>query len=114
MIANSSKDLSDLVRNKLNSLPEKDQQGNQYRLFWQFITYLIGNEAESSNDTSLKVVGKKIKLGAKKSFLDYTTTKIENWIDRFFDNMGSKTCIYCGHTSQYNAKICFNCRNYFY
>jgi len=52
------KDLSEWIRDKLNSLPEKDNQGNHYRVGWQLITYLAATAAEGSTNPKLRLLGK--------------------------------------------------------
>jgi len=53
-------------RNKLNSLPEKDNQGNNYRAGWQLLTYLVASAAEESTNPKIRILGKLAKKGCKK------------------------------------------------
>src|SRR5438445_3276671 len=104
-------DPSEQIRNKLNSLPEKDNRGNYNRLRWQTFTYFIGSALEESTNPKLKNLGKSMRIGAKKSFVDYLTQKIVGWLDKLLDK---KVCSYCGYANNSNAIFCNQCRNYFY
>lgn len=110
-----TKDPSEMLRNKLNSLPEKDQQGNYYRFFWQLVSYSIGSVAANSNNSNFKKLGENMKKGAKKSFVDYALNKIESYIDRFLDGniTLNKICMYCGFQVDSQSSFCPNCRNFF-
>jgi len=79
-------DIGDLVRYKLNSLPEKDQQGNYYRLGWQIISLITANAAENSTNSQLQILGKFVKIGTKNSISDYVAEKINNWLDQFLED----------------------------
>jgi len=74
-------DLTEWIRRKLNSLPEKDNQGNNYRVGWQILTYIVANAAEELTDPKIRLLGKSVKKGAKLSFIDFAVNKLNNWID---------------------------------
>ena len=94
------KDFSEWIRNKLNSLPEKDSQGNNTRVGWQLLTYLVASVAEESTDPKIKMLGRLAKKGAKKSFIDLAVKKIFDWLDNPNNNNPyqlTKSCIHCSH-----------------
>ncbi len=103
-------DISENIRNKLNSLSEKDNQGNYNRLGWQILTYIAGSAAEESTNPKLRNLGRVLKRGAKKSFADYLAQKIVGWLNKFSI---SKTCPFCGYSNNSTAIFCNQCRNYF-
>lgn len=106
------KDLSEWIRDKLNSLPEKDNQGNHYRVGWQLITYLAATAAEGSTNPKLRLLGKLAKKGTKKSFIDLASKKLEEWLDRNLDNpYFTKSCNYCGMTINNWSNYCPYCYN---
>ena len=70
MVKDSTKGMAKWIRNKLNSLPEKDNQGNNYRVGWQILTYVVANVIEESSDPKIRLLGKSVKKGAKLSFID--------------------------------------------
>ncbi len=92
------KDLSEWIRNKLNSLPENDNQGNNYRVGWQLLTYLVGSAAEESTNPKLRLLGRSAKSGAKQSFIDYAVKKIGDWLDNSSNNpyQITRSCKNCG------------------
>jgi len=106
------KDLSEWIRNKLNSLPENDNQGNNYRVGWQILTYLVASAAEESTNPKLRLLGKSAKRGAKQSFIDYAVKKIGDWLDNSNNPYQlTKSCIYCGrliNSLSNNCPYCFN------
>jgi len=75
------KDLTEWIRRKLNSLPEKDNQGNNYRVGWQILTYIVANAAEGSTDPNIRLLGNSAKKGAKLSFIDFAVNKLNNWLN---------------------------------
>ena len=77
---------SDVIRNKLNELSEKDTSGNYNRFGGQFFTWLIGGIAESSNDQGIKKLGSILRIGAEKSFADYIGQKFSDEIAKLFRN----------------------------
>jgi len=86
------KNLSDIIRDKLNSLPEKDQQGNYNRAGWQFISLIVAEAAKNSINPQLQMLGQCVKLGAKRSIVDYASKKIEDWLDSILeDNNGFRS-----------------------
>lgn len=104
------KDLSEWIRDKLNSLPEKDNKGNHYRLGLQLITYLAATAAEESTNPKLRLLGKLAKKGTKKSFIDLASKKLEEWLDRNLDNpYFTKPCNYCGNWVSTNSSFCPYC-----
>ena len=80
------KNLSDIIRDKLNSLPEKDLQGNYNRAGWQFISLIAAEAAENSTNPQLQILGQYVKLGTKKSIVDYASKKIEDWLDSILED----------------------------
>jgi len=108
------KDLIEWIRNKLNSLPEKDTQGNNYRVGWQVLTYLAGAVAEESTDPKIRMLGRSAKKGAKKSFIDLAINKISDWLENPVNNNPyqlSKSCIYCGRIVYSQTNYCPYCFN---
>ena len=112
MAINPKKDLSEWIRNKLNSLPEKDNQENNYRVGWQLLTYLVASAAEESINPKIRILGKLAKKGAKKSFLDLAVPKIFGWLENPSNNNPYKltrSCIYCGLNVNYWDRFCPYC-----
>lgn len=104
------KDLIEWTRNKLNSLPEKDNQGNHYRVGWQFLTYLAGSVAEESSDPKIRMLGKVAKKGAVKSFFDLLTEKALDWFSKQNNPYQlTKSCIHCGHLVNSWDNYCSYC-----
>ena len=92
------KDLSEWIRNKLNSLPENDNQGNNYQVGWQLLTYIVASAAEESTNPKLRLLGRSAKRGAKQSFIDYAVKKIEDWLDNSNNPYQlTNSCNYCGN-----------------
>jgi len=79
-------DPSEIIRARLNELPEKDPYGNYDRFGNQFITWLFGGIIETSNDNSVQKLGKNLRRGAEKSFGDYIGQKIADEISKNFKN----------------------------
>ena len=108
------KDLTEWIRAKLNSLPEKDNQGNNHRVGWQVLTYLVASAAEESTDPKIRMLGKAAKKGAGKSFLDLALKKISDWLENPANNNPyqlTKSCNYCSRVvdSWYDScPYCFN------
>ena len=75
-------DPSEVIRAKLNELPEKDPFGNYNRFGNQFITWLFGGVVESANDPDVQRLGKNLRRGAEKSFGDYIGQKIADEISK--------------------------------
>jgi len=110
------KELIEWIRNKLNSLPEKDNQGNNYRVGWQFLTYLAGATAEESSNPEIRKLGSAAKKGAKKSFLDFVAIKFFDWLENPSTNnpyLQTKTCSYCGNWVSLSSNYCPYCFNRF-
>lgn len=108
------KDLTEWIRNKLNSLPEKDNQGNNYRVGWQLLTYLVASAAEESTNPKIRVLGKSAKKGVKKSFLDLSLKKFSEWLENPTNNNPyqlSKSCNYCGKVVNNWSNYCPYCFN---
>ncbi|MGI0008156.1 MAG: hypothetical protein ACRD92_00880 [Nitrosopumilaceae archaeon] len=74
----------EVIRNKLNQLPEKDANGNYNRFSGQFLTWLVGGIAGSSNDQDIRKLGDVLRIGAEKSFADYIGQKILEEIAKLF------------------------------
>jgi len=113
MNKNPINDIIEWIRNKLNSLPEKDNQGNNYRVGWQFLTYLAGATAEESTNPTVRKLGKAAKKGAKKSFVDLVIPKIFNKLNNFSNNPYklTKSCTYCGSVVNSWTNNCPYCNN---
>jgi len=79
-------DSSEIIRRKLNQLPGKDAYGNNNRFGGQFLTWLVGGIAESSNDQSIRKTGSILREGAENSFADYVGQKVSEEVTRFFRN----------------------------
>lgn len=77
-------DPSEIIRIKLNELPEKDSYGNYNRFGNQFITWLFGGVVETANDHNIQRLGKNLRRGAEKSFGDYIGQKIADEISKIF------------------------------
>lgn len=107
------KDLTEWIRNKLNSLPEKDTQGNNYRVGWQLLTYLVASAAEESTDPKIRKLGKAAKKGAKKSFIELAVPKIFNMLNIFSNNpyQLTKSCNSCGSIIDSWTNSCPYCNN---
>ena len=104
------KNLIEWIRNKLNSLPEKDNQENNYRVGWQFLTYLAGSAAEESSDPQIRMLGKAAKKGAKKSFIDLVAVKITDLLFNPSNNPYlTKQCSYCGNWVSTSSNFCPYC-----
>lgn len=76
------KDLGELIRTKLNTLPEIDNQGNNKRVKWQVFTYLVGAVVKNSKNPNMQLLGLLAQSGAKKSFKDFATRKFQDWLDQ--------------------------------
>lgn len=107
------KEFTEWIRRKLNSLPEKDNQGNNYRVGWQVLTYLVGSAAEESSDLKIRRLGKSAKKGAIKSFFDFAIPKLFNALSNFSNNpyQLTKSCNYCGNVVNSWTNICPYCNN---
>jgi len=79
-------DPSEIIRTKLNELPEKDPYGNYDKFGNQFITWLFGGIVETANDPNVQKLGKNLRRGAEKSFGDYIGQKIADEISKSFKN----------------------------
>jgi len=106
------RDLTEWIRTKLNSLPEKDNQGNNYRVGWQVLTYLVASAAEESTDPKIRILGKAAKKGAKKSFIDFALNKLSDWLDGN-NNLYqlTKSCSCCGCVVNSWSGYCPYCFN---
>lgn len=107
------RDLTEWIRTKLNSLPEKDNQGNNYRVGWQVLTYLVASAAEESTDPKIRKLGKAAKKGAIQSFIDLLANKLGVWLSATQNNpyQLSKSCNHCGSiVNSWNnyCPYCFN------
>ena len=109
----SVKKLTEWIRNKLNSLPEKDAKGSEYRVGWQILTYLVGTAAEESTNPKVRILGESAKKAAKQSFIDYAVKKIVEWLDKPSNNpyQLSKSCKYCGVVVDSWSSYCNYCFN---
>ncbi|MCV0410760.1 hypothetical protein [Nitrosopumilus sp.] len=74
------RDLSELVRTKLNSLPEKDSQGNNNKLAWQIISLLVSDKAQYSTNSNIRHVAKLVRRGTEESVADYAASKIRSFV----------------------------------
>lgn len=83
---NKQQDPSEIIRAKLNELPEKDPYGSYDKFGNQFITWIFGGIAESTNDLDVQKLGKNLRRGAEKSFGDYIGQKIADEISKGFKN----------------------------
>lgn len=113
MIKDPLKDITEWIRNKLNSLPEKDNQGNNYRVGWQVLTYFVASAAEESTDPKIRKLGKAAKKGAKKSFIDLLANKLGVWLSTTQNNpyQLSRSCNYCGYMVDNWNNFCPYCNN---
>ena len=75
-----TKDLSELIRTKLNSLPEKDAQENNNKLGWQIFSLLVSSKAQNSQNPSLRKVAKLVRKGTEESVADYAAAKIREYV----------------------------------
>lgn len=80
------KDATEMVRNKLNKIPEKDTIGNNQRFQSQFVTWIVGGIVESAKDPNIRRFGKTLRKGAEKSFSDLAAQKITDRITKFFND----------------------------
>ncbi len=65
----------------LNDAKEKNTDGSYDRLRWQILTYLVGDELEYSKNIERRMFGCNLKAGATKSFSDYLSAKIVQWLN---------------------------------
>jgi len=112
MVKDSTKDITKWIRSKLNSLPEKDNQGNNYRVGWQILTYVAANVVESSSDPKIRLLGKSVKKGVKLSFIDLAAKKLSDWLDGNNNPYQlTKSCSFCGCVVNSWNNYCPNCFN---
>jgi len=112
MVKDSPRDITRWIRNKLNSLPEKDNQGNNYRVGWQILTYVVANVVEGSSDPKIRLLGKSAKKGVTLSFIDLALNKLSGWLDGNNDPYQlTRSCSFCGDVVFSWNNYCPNCFN---
>jgi len=110
MAKDSPKEITKWIRRKLNSLPEKDNQGNNYRVGWQILTYVVANVVEGSSDPKIRLLGKSAKKGVTLSFIDLALNKLSDWLDGSNDPYQlTNSCSFCGDEVYSWNDYCPNC-----
>ena len=82
----NNQDPSEMIRIKLNELPEKDIYENDSRFSSQFVTWIFGAIAESTKNQDVQRLGTNLRRGAEKSFGDLIGQKIAEEINKLFRN----------------------------
>ncbi len=79
-----NQELSEVIRQRLNSVRGIDSKGNDSRFKWQFLTWIGGIILESSEDFRVRIVGSKLRRGAEKSFADYVGEVVADTVRKSF------------------------------
>jgi len=75
---------SEIIRKKLNSIQGKNPDGSDKRFNWQFLTWLAGGIAESSNNKTVQRAGRRLRTGAEDSFADYFGETVSKFVRNYF------------------------------